>query len=113
MDNVLVSAEFPEFGPAEGFVDDGGEGEVGRHEESKKQGHDGEAGVGRTEGEEKDGEGGEYYCRVGHHQGVHPGEVRDPAGDDPPQSVGDPDDGDEEGGVLHADVILEESKWRL
>ena len=27
MDNVLVSAEFPEFGPAEGFVDDGGEGD--------------------------------------------------------------------------------------
>ena len=55
--------------------DDGGERDVGRHEESKEERHDCQTGVGRAEGEQEDGEGGEYYCRVGHHQGVHPGEV--------------------------------------
>ena len=86
--------------------DDGREGDVGRHEESKEQRHDRETGVGGTEGEQEDGEGGENYCYVGHHQGVHPGEVGDPARYDSPEGVGDADDGDKEGRILDTDIVL-------
>ena len=93
------------------------------YEQSEEQRHDHEAGVGGAVGEEEHRDGGQDDGRVRHnltqqhqiflltrykyfYQRVDPGEVRHPAGEDAAQCVGDTDDGDQEGGVLHTDALL-------
>ena len=93
------------------------------YEQPEEQRHDHEAGVGGAVREEEHRDGGQDDGRVRHnltqqhqiflvtrykyfYQRVDPGEVRHPAGEDAAQRVGDPDDGDQEGGVLHTDALL-------
>ena len=98
------------------------------YEQPEEQRHDHEAGVGGAVGEEEHRDGGQDDGRVRHnltqqqmflltrykyfYQRVNPGEVRHPAGEDAAQRVGDPDDGDQEGGVLHTDALLNMGRSR-
>ena len=74
--------------------------------EAKEQGDGDEGGVVVAEGDQEDAEGGQDDGHVGHHQGVDPGKVAEPAEEDAADGVGDADDGDEESGVLSADGLL-------
>ena len=99
------------------------------YEQPEEQRHDHEAGVGGAVGEEEHRDGGQDDGRVRHnltqqhqiflvtrykyfYQRVDPGEVRHPAGEDAAQRVGDPDDGDQEGGVLNTDALLNMGRSR-
>ncbi len=63
--------------------DDGREGDVRGHVESKHEGDDDERGVAGAEGHAQHGHAAQQDGHVRHEQGVHPGEVGKPADQNP------------------------------